>query len=229
MEILGIILALFTGAFLVETSRVPRVKKWSHRNGFIILDNISEKIVLELKQLAKKFGHYSVPGFGFSMSGTSLDIAITITEHSLYLDNEQSNWFTLIALVRPDANLAEFRMESRDEIVRDFSRTIELLLYPLKYLARQRDWKWIQQKLTPVDFSEDINFDNAFKVYGDISEAKRALGPATRAALVRHRWIGQLVVSGDTIVWRRKGFLWPSRLDRVLTEVKMFRTIFLQS
>jgi hypothetical protein len=227
MKILGIIFALFTGAFLVETFRIPRIKKWGHRNGFIRLDNISEHIVLALKQLTKKFGSYAVPGFGFSISGTFLDIAITITEHSLYLDNERSNWFTLVALVKPGAHLAEFRMESRDEIVRDFSRTIELLLYPLKYLARQRDWKWTQQNLTPVDFSEDKKFDNAFKVYGDMSEAKRALEPATRAALVRHRWIGQLVVSGDTIVWRRKGFLWPSRLDRILTEAELFRKFFL--
>ena len=228
MEIFGIILALIIGGFLVETFRVPRIEKWSHHNGFIRLNNISEEIISQLQQFVEIFGRYSVTKFGFSMSRTCSAITVTIAEHYMYLDSEKTNWFTLVALVKPNSKIPEFRMESRNEIAADFNKIIEILLYPLKYLSRQRDWKWIKHQLTPVDFSEDIPFDNAFRVFGDMLAAKRALDPVMRAALVRHQWRGQLVVSGDTVVWRRKGTLWPSRLKRVLTEVDLFSEILLK-
>ena len=152
-------------------------------------------------------------------------MAITIAEHNLSLDTRKSNWYTLVSLICPKSDLLEFRLESKDQIIRDFSTSIEVLFYPLKYLSQQYDWKWHDENLQPVNFSEDDEFDCLYRVYGYIIAAKSALGPVVRQALVHHRWQGQLVASGNAILWRRKGVLWPSRLDRLLAEADILREI----
>jgi hypothetical protein len=99
MEIFGIILALIIGGFLVETFRVPRIEKWSHHNGFVRLNNISEEIISQLQKFVEIFGRYSVTKFGFSMSRTCSAITVIIAEHYMYLDSEKTNWFRPVSSV----------------------------------------------------------------------------------------------------------------------------------
>lgn len=232
----GGIIVLFIGAFIAETYRVPRIEKWGRRQSFTRLDTSSGETISRLKHFIELFGDGAKPEkWGLAMTGCSPDVTVTIAECDLRTGVKEKYWYNLVAMVHTGPGIPEFRLESTNRVLEGSSRILSLPLWPLIYLTeragRSRVEKWLDQwverkkELPVVDFSEDPEFARYFKVFGDMLAAKSTLNPVMRAALLRQGWKGDLVACGDTVVWRRKGLLWPSRMDRRFAEVRLFQDI----
>ncbi|OGP89024.1 MAG: hypothetical protein A2156_05100 [Deltaproteobacteria bacterium RBG_16_48_10] len=120
-------------------------------------------------------------------------------------------------------------MESVNQTAEGIGRVIEILFFPVLLLRRALSkHEEAETLLIPVVFTEDPVFDQAYRVYGDRTAAKRALNSDVRLALVQRRWKGEIAAPADTVVWRRKGLLNSARMDNLLSEIELMQTLFLK-
>jgi len=222
--IAGFVILLFVAALQLENYRLSCVEKWCRRHGFARIFPLTDDMLAQWRQLAESFGYGYSKKWWFALSNTSSDFAITIAFYS-----ENKKCFSLVILKHFGADLPEFRLQNSNHDSDLFVRIIMLPLYPLLYIAQQLIGSLMKSpQIEPslVDFSEDAGFDKAFKVSGDSLTAKKALNSGIRTALVQKGWQGDILARGDKLIWRHKGHLWPSHLDRMLTEVDLFHTMF---
>jgi hypothetical protein len=218
-----VVVVLFVGALCVESYRVGRVETWCRDQGFQRLDQASPDVIQRLRGLASHFRGESVWKWGLALEGAVSGGVVTIAECDVRLGPKRRYMFTLAAQVSPGANIGEIRLESTSQAADLLGRIVAIPLLPLIWLAEKA--KAAPVTSPPVAFPEDPEFDRAFKVFGDEAAARTAFNTDLRHALVASGWTGQLVASGDTIVWRRKGFIFPSRVNRFVADAAVLQPL----